>query len=293
MTQRHKKTLDDPRAHLAPRLSANASRKGYRIQNAAGGEAEVLLYDAIAWYAVAADQFARDLQKITASTIRLRINSPGGDVFDGIAMYNALVSHPAKVITQVDGLAASAASVVALAGDEIRMSDGAFVMIHNAWAGTMGNARDLRKTADLLDSIDSTLAGLYARRMGITADEAKALLDAETWFSAEDAVAQGFADAVDQRPAVEAAFDLSGFQHTPAALRVAASGRREMPAKPDTIRDFESLLRDVGGFSNAEAKRIASGGFKALTEPRDERTTDADLSPLSDLAQHIRSLSSR
>jgi ATP-dependent Clp protease, protease subunit len=280
-------TLDDPRALLTgrPSLSGGSKRPGYRIQNAASDDATIYLYDQIAWFAVSADQFVKDLAKVSASTIHLHVNSPGGDVFDGIAMYNALLRHPARIVTHVDGLAASAASVVALAGDEIRIAQGGFVMIHNAWGGVIGNAGEMRKTADVLDQIDGSLASLYAGRMAIDKDEAKALMDAETWFSAEDAVAKGFADVVEDRAAVEASCDLSAFRNAPEGLRVAASAAPKSTGK----RAVEDCLRDECGLSNAAAKKVLAAGFAALTESRDE-SGDADLTPLATVAAGIRAL---
>jgi ATP-dependent Clp protease protease subunit len=290
--------IDDPRAPLTGRPShfggaAKAARANYRIQNAASDEAEIFLYDVIGWFAITADQFVKDLAKVTAPTIQLRINSPGGDVFDGIAIYNALVRHPARVVTTVDGLAASAASIVALAGDEVRIADGAFVMIHNASALAVGNEDDLRQTADLLHAIDGALAGIYARRMDISTDDARALMDAETWMSADDAIDNGFADTIDRRAAVDASFDLSGFKHTPSGLRVAARG--SAPRKPDTLRDFESLLREQGGFSRTEAARIAASGWTIPKTPADSRDENRapDLTPFADVAAALRSLSPR
>lgn len=282
--------IDDRRALLTGRPSHfGASKKpNYRIQNSADDTAEIFLYDAIAWFAVTADQFVRDLAKITASTINVRINSPGGDVFDGIAIYNALIRHSARIVTTVDGLAASAASVVALAGDEVRIADGAFVMIHNASAIAMGNESDLRQTADVLHSIDGALAGIYARRMDISANDARTLMDAETWMSADDAVGKGFADAIERRAAVEASFDLSSFKNTPSDIRVAARGSAKQDKQPETLRDFESFLREQAGYSRTEAQRIAASGFKAPTS-RDESAPAADLSPLADLVAALRS----
>lgn len=289
---------DTPSRGVPPHARARGSaRPEFRIQNATGDAAEVYIYDDIAWWGVSPQAVVNELKAITAPLIHLRINSPGGDVMDGIAIYNAFARHPAKVITHVDGLAASAASIIALAGDEVEMSEGAFVMIHSAWALAIGNAIEMRRMAGLLDAVDTSLAGIYARRMGITAEEAIALMEAETWLSADEAVAKGFADSVEEREAVEASFDRSMFQHVPDEVRIAARGSAprggRSNARPETIRDFEELLRDAGGYSHTEARRIATSGFKSTAGPRDERDPAVDLSPLTALVSDLRSLSTR
>lgn len=131
-----------------------------------------------------------------AERIDLFINSPGGDVFEGLAIYNTLKDHPAPVHVSVRGLAASAASYIAMAGDHIQMGAGTFMMIHNAWTWMGGNAQELRKQAALLDKIDSSIAGLYAKRSGRDIKQFEKAMAAETWYTAEDAVTNGLADRV-------------------------------------------------------------------------------------------------
>ena len=176
-------------------------RSWYRINAAAtadGDAAEVFIYDEIdSWFGVSAEQFARDLGALDAPEINVRINSPGGNVFDGIAIMNSIAGHDAKVTTIVDGLAASAASFIALAGDEVVMRPGAEMMIHDAWGLSVGNADDMRSLADQLDRTSNTLAGLYAAKTGDDVDDMRALMRAETWFSADEAVAAGLADRVE------------------------------------------------------------------------------------------------
>lgn len=177
-----------------------ADRDWYRIRDAAGDIAEVWLYDEISWWGISADQFVSELRAITAGTIRLRINCPGGDVFDGLAIYQALISHPARVEVQIDGLAASAASYIAQAGDHVTIGPSAMVMIHDAWGGCMGNAADMRGTADLLDKISDSIADLYAERCGGTADQWRERMLADggagTWYTGGEAVEAGLADAL-------------------------------------------------------------------------------------------------
>lgn len=196
---------------------------GFRVEQK-DNEATVYVYDVIGgWYGgVDAELFARTLAGITASTIHLRINSPGGDVFDARAMVTALRNHHATVIAYVDGLAASAASYLMLAGSSVQMAEGSFVMIHNAWGLVMGNKHDLRETADLLDKIDASIVADYSRKAGGDTQWA-ALMDAETWFDASEAKAIGLVDVVtgtDDKPADAnaKAWNLSAFDKAPAAL---------------------------------------------------------------------------
>lgn len=184
----------------------------YEIQ-AKADEATVYLYDIIdPYWGTGAAQFVKDLAALDVATIHLRINSPGGDVFDGRAMATALRQHKAKVIAHVDGLAASAASYVALAADEVEISQGGMFMIHRASSFAWGNAEDLRKLADVLDKIDESLVAEYVRETGQSEDDVRGWFNAETWFTAEEAVEYGFADRIaEDAPDVENKWDLSAF----------------------------------------------------------------------------------
>ncbi|MFD5709488.1 head maturation protease, ClpP-related [Streptomyces pharetrae] len=183
------------------RLGVEA-RSWYRITNAADAdEAEVMLYDEVGgWFGATADQFIADLRGITAPRMRLRINSPGGSVFEGIAIANALRSHPASVTVQVDGVAASIASVIAMAGDRIEMAPNSMLMIHDASGVCMGNASDMEEMAELLDLISDNIADAYAARAGGTREQWRERMRAETWYLPEDAVEAGLADEAVQTP---------------------------------------------------------------------------------------------
>ncbi|ARL88579.1 head maturation protease, ClpP-related [Burkholderia pseudomallei] len=188
-----------------------------------GTVATVYLYDVIVtddwWGGVSAQSFVQALAGITADTIHLRINSPGGDVFAARAMETALRGHSARVIAHVDGVAASAASFVMLAADEVEITDGAFVMIHNAWTFAMGNADDLRESAKLLDAVDASLVRTYAKETGQSEDDISAWMAAETWMSSDEAVQRGFADrlAGAGADAQASAWNLSAYDRAPNA----------------------------------------------------------------------------
>jgi ATP-dependent protease ClpP protease subunit len=182
-------------------------------------EAEIFLYEEIGYWGVDAKMFADTLKEIgDVDRITLRLHSPGGSAWDGLAMFNNLVQHPAIVTVRIDGIAASAASIVAMAGDRIEIAENARIMIHEAWVIIGGNADDLRAEADVLDGISGDYAKTYARRRGLEPDEVRALMKTETWFLSAEAVAAGFADEVLAVPAVAASIAKGRFQHTPAAL---------------------------------------------------------------------------
>lgn len=193
-------------------MTNRTTPRRYEIRQEAD-EATVYLYDLIdPYWGVGAAQFVKDLSTISASTIHLRINSPGGDVFDGRAMATALREHKARVVAHIDGLAASAATYAVMAADEVEIAQGAMVMIHRAASLTWGNAEDMRKLADVLDKIDDSLVAEYVRETGQDEETIRAWYDAETWFTAEEAVEHGFADRLSEGTgAVENAWDLSAF----------------------------------------------------------------------------------
>lgn len=252
----------------------NRRNQWFRIENAAkSDESTVYIYEEInSFWGVSAQQFVKELNDIKSSTIHVRINSPGGSFFDGMAIYNALRRHPAEIVSHVDGLAASSASIIALAGDRVVMGAGSFLMIHNAWGIAVGDGDELREMANVLDKITGSIVDVYARHTGKSVAQIEEMLDAETWLSAEEAVAEGFANETEEAKKVDASFDLSKFKNTPRQLlETQANGDR--PTPPSTIREFEEFLRD-GGFSNSAAKAIAAAGYKGTTdEPRDEAPT--------------------
>jgi ATP-dependent protease ClpP protease subunit len=172
------------------------ARDWYRVSNADSARAEVFIYDFIDDFGVNANDFVRDLRAITAKNIDLHINSGGGFVFDAIAIYSALKNHPATVDVSIDGVAASAASFIAMAGDSIAIEKPAKVMIHDAGGLVIGNAADMREMADLLDELSDTIAGIYADRAKGTVASWREAMRAETWYGAAEAVKAGLADKV-------------------------------------------------------------------------------------------------
>lgn len=225
---------------------------------------EVHIYEEVGIWGIEAAQFVKDLkEQVTGPRMRLRINSPGGNVFDGISIYNALREHPAKVESHVDGIAASIASVIALAGDEVHMGQGTFYMIHDPWGLVVGNAGEMREVADVLDKIAGSMTGIYAEASGQEKDDIRDLMRAETWYTAEEAVEAGFADSVTETDTgAEAKWDLSVYAKVPDDLKV-----QKKPV-PTNARELEAALREAG-YSRTDARAVVAGGYRALQTPRE------------------------
>ena len=175
----------------------------FRMQAGHQSDADIYIYDEIGFWGVTAKQFISDLNALGDIThINLHINSPGGDVFEGIAIFNALKTHGASITVYVDGVAASMASVIAMVGNPVIMPENTFMMIHKPFGFTGGDAEDMRTYADLLDKVEAVLLPAYAQKTGKTTDEIAAMLADETWMSGAECLAHGFADQV--TPAVKA-----------------------------------------------------------------------------------------
>lgn len=194
-----------PHAYAGPGGITTAARardrSWYRIENAArpanaGAHADLYVYAEIGAWGVEAAYLVEDLRQLDVATLTVHINSPGGDAFDGVAIYNSLVAHQATVTCSVEGMAASAASVIAMAGDEIVMQPGSMMMIHNASGLCWGEASDMRALADLLDQVSESIAGLYRLRAGGEVAGWLAAMAATTWYTAAEAVAAGLATRV-------------------------------------------------------------------------------------------------
>ncbi|MGG1638220.1 head maturation protease, ClpP-related [Paenibacillus sp. NRS-1760] len=177
----------------------------WNLKKTANNSAEIVIYSPIDdeeswWYdSVTPASLIRELNAAgDISEITVRINSPGGSVFAGLTIYEQLKSHKAKIITRVDGVAASAASIIFMAGDVRIMGTGGMVMAHNPWTVAVGESKDLRHTADVLDKVTASLINIYSDRTGKDEKELKKMLDKETWLTADEAVASGFADKVDR-----------------------------------------------------------------------------------------------
>lgn len=238
-------------------LASNKARGSFKIDSKADSqEATIFLYDMIVdsdqeaewWGGVSPQAFIKALGDITAPTIHLRVNSPGGSVFAARSIEQAIREHASTVIAHVDGLAASAASFLIMAADEIHMAPGSFLMIHKAWTFAYGNSADLTKTAVLLDQIDASLVKTYAARSSQAPEDIAQWMTDETWIEADNAVSLGFATKVSDAAQPKAAstlvqsWDLSAFENAktlkPKAVAPAApTPKAQEPVPPQPNRD--------------------------------------------------------
>lgn len=236
--------------------------KWYEIR-AKADKAEIWIYEMIGedfWTGggITAKNFQKELSEIKVSQIDLHINSPGGAVFDGISIYNLIKQHPANVTTYIDGLAASIASVIALAGDKIIMAANALFMVHNPTGMVMGTATDMRSLADVLDKIAGTMVGTYVGKTGKPEEDIRAMLDAETWMTADEAKEYGFIDEISEEMDMAAcvkfvpAMAKAGFKHIPQSI----NGKKATPSP----KDIERILRDAG-CSRKVARSILAKGY--------------------------------
>ena len=213
-------------------MSKRNNKTWFSLKNRADKPAELLIYDEIGdWQGLSAKSLVEELKGISAAEISVHINSPGGSVFDGIAIYNALRQHPATIHVHIDGLAASIASVIAMAGDTVTMAENALMMIHNPFGWVGGEADDMRRTADMLDKATEAIAMAYAGKSGHPVNDITPLMAEETWMTAVEAKDYGFIDQVDQPVRLAAGLDLSLFQNVPENLRIKSTFPSQ-PAQP-------------------------------------------------------------
>lgn len=272
-------------------VGAEAAKDGprkswYNIARSAASddEVDILIYDEIGYWGVNASMFVAELAGVDTKKINLRVNSPGGSVFDGIAIYQALASHQAEITAYVDGWAASIASVIIMSADKILIGEAAQIMIHQPWSFVIGPADDMRKEADILDSIQNAIVDVYVARTGGDRQEIVDQVVAETWFKGQEAVDAGFADELvplklktPAKPAasLDANFFAVIFPHLPDDIRselpdvpaVAPQQAKTFNFETATQSDFRDFLRSNGA-SGQRAHAIAKG-FKPATESPD------------------------
>ena len=281
----------------------------YTIRARASG-AEVLIYDEIGAYGVTAKGFLAELGALPDGVpIDLRLNSPGGSVFDAVAIYNALQRHEGEITVWIDGIAASAASYVAMAGDEIVMPENAFLMIHNPSGLVMGTSAEMREMAATMDKIAGSMIRGYAARSGRSEEEIAALMAAETWFDAEAAITAGLATRMVEPVRIAASFDIASFRNAPPVLVEATADQAataddevafaedlsdlserepvdDHAAGDDTVRDAEPVIVDEQE-PLMEQVDIAPGVSDENTQPSETPTSDPRGDPAPD-AQAIR-----
>ena len=190
------------------------NKNWYNIQGkATDSVVDIYVFNEIGMYGITAQDFINDVKDLKDTPINLRINCIGGDVFDGMAIYNVIKKRTAKTTAYIEGVAASMGSVIALAADEVVMSENSLFMIHNAWGGTMGEAEDMRKTASILEKISNEIADIYQKKTRLLYDRIINMMDEETWLNAQEAYDLGFIDTISDSIKVAAKYDVSKFKN--------------------------------------------------------------------------------
>lgn len=259
---------------MATKAAANKQRTWVFNKSADKKTAELLIYDQIGkdWFGdgVSAKDFRKDLKALgNIDSLDVRINSPGGNVFDGQAIYNALRDSKFQVHVHVDGLAASMASVIAMAGDTVTVNEGALMMIHNPHSFAIGDSNEMRRQADLLDKVKDQLITAYEQKTSLSRDEIASLMDAETWMDADEAVSKGFADEITtEQPAIAALWSTDqlpdGFLKSPTvSARLSAFAKdKDMPTTEDNAPAVPNeLTRVVATIAELEAIKGADDKF--------------------------------
>ncbi|MEW5680440.1 head maturation protease, ClpP-related [Comamonas kerstersii] len=232
-------------------------------------ERSISIYDAIGYdywtgEGVTARRVAAALRSMGPGPVTVNVNSPGGDVFEGLAIYNLLREHDGEVTVKVLGLAASAASFIAMAGDKVQIARAGFLMIHNSWVIASGNRNDMREIADWLEPFDAAMADIYATRTGLDAKAVAKLMDAESWIGGAAAVEQGFADEL---------------------LASDQIGKADAKAQANASRRVEAALR-ASGLPKSEAMRLISEIKSSAGDPAGSGEGDpAERGPVVDISQ--------
>lgn len=236
------------------------SRWQQNIRAANDDEDTIAIYESIGddfWGGgFTAKRMAAALKSIGKNDVVVSINSPGGDFFEGAAIYNLLREHQGKVTVKIPGLAASAASVIAMAGDVIQISEIGFFMIHDAWAIVIGNRNDMRKTADTFEKFDAAMADVYSARTGYARDEIVKLMDENSWLNATDALEKGFADELMPEKVLED--DKSDKKSKALARR---SLEAALAKQGCSRKDREIILRTALGAGDTAGAAVCDTGY--------------------------------
>lgn len=275
--------------NLAPTYELRPYAGQARVQMSDPGAAEavdsmdLMIYDTIVnddfWGGVTAKAVAEQLAAArNAKQINVRINSAGGSVFDAMAIHNALTRHPAHVDVHVDGMALSSASVVAMAGDRIHIAENAMMMVHEPWSAMAGSASELRHEADVLDKIGQTVAATYAARSKLKAEDLPAIMAAETWYTADEAVAAGLADEVTAAKRIAAHADLTRFRNTPAKFAATIETPRTAPV-PEKPAMKERIAKLAAADPQAWEAALADEYARGKTDGRQAAAVEAETPP--------------
>jgi ATP-dependent protease ClpP protease subunit len=247
---------------------------------AQAGDAEIVIYDEIGAFGIPAKAFLDELRALgPIAKLTVRINSPGGSVFDGVAIYNALKRHDAAITVWIDGIAASIASMIAMAGDEVIMPENAMLVLHDPSGLVAGTASDMRAMAEALDRMKAGIVAAYRDKSGREDAEIEALMRDETWLSAQEAVALGLADRIEEPVRMAAQFDLSRFRNPPPQL--AALVATPSPQEDDMSESKKASPRKpgLGESATAQAAPPETGAYDTAVGPASRPAIVADAKP--------------
>lgn len=220
----------------------------YDFKNEASrGIVDVYIFDEIGNFGVSAQSFIEEIKSHKGSPMNIHVNCVGGDVFEGMAIYNVIKKRSAKTTVYIEGIAASMGSVIALAADRVIMAENSLFMIHNAWGGATGEARDMMKTAKLLEKISGEIADIYTKKTGMPYDKVKDMMDEETWLSAEEAYDLGFVDSISDAIKVAAKYDVSKFKNITS---------EEISSKLSINQNSKKMTDELKNWFNAKVEDI-------------------------------------
>ena len=242
----------------------------YDFKNEASrGIVDVYIFDEIGNFGVSAQSFIEEIKSHKGSPMNIHVNCVGGDVFEGMAIYNVIKKRSAKTTVYIEGIAASMGSVIALAADRVIMAENSLFMIHNAWGGATGEARDMMKTAKLLEKISGEIADIYTKKTGMPYDKVKDMMDEETWLSAEEAYDLGFVDSISDAIKVAAKYDVSKFKNITS---------EEISSKLSINQNSKKMTDELKNWFNAKVEDI----IKSVKAERSETEAEEVVENVAD-----------
>ena len=244
------------------------NKNWYNIKaEASSKSADVYIFDEICTFGLTAQSFIEEIKSYKDTPMSLHINCVGGDVFEGMAIYNVLKKRTARTTVYIEGIAASMGSVIALAGDEVVMAENSLFMIHNAWGGAMGEATEIRKTAALLDKISGEIADIYTKKTNLPYNRVKEMMDEETWLSADEAFNLGFIDSISDAIKVAAKYDVSKFKNIT---------DKEIQNKLSVNLKSKKMTEELKNWFNAKVEEIITK-VKASNESETEDVKEVEV----------------
>ena len=244
------------------------NKNWYNIKaEASSKSADVYIFDEIGTFGLTAQSFIEEIKSYKDTPMSLHINCVGGDVFEGMAIYNVLKKRTARTTVYIEGIAASMGSVIALAGDEVVMAENSLFMIHNAWGGAMGEATEIRKTAALLDKISGEIANIYTKKTNLPYNRVKEMMDEETWLSADEAFNLGFIDSISDAIKVAAKYDVSKFKNIT---------DKEIQNKLSVNLKSKKMTEELKNWFNAKVEEIITK-VKASNESETEDVKEVEV----------------